>query len=182
MDQRSNKKATLDAVTKELLIGVFLLVVFLLIFYGASHITAKISDGVVSARFFPYLVAGFGTILSLSLVISNAYKKWVLKVGAPKAGQEAQTINEEKKSGPPIRWGMIVLSIVLMAIYLILIDILGFIVASMLYLMAQILILQQNRTVKRVIMVVAISIVVPVIIYLPFRYIFSLMLPLGIFK
>lgn len=189
MDQRYTKKAKLDQTTKDIWIGVILLVVFLVIFYGCSKITARISDGVVTARFFPYLVAGFGSALSGWMIIANLYKKYYSEGEAAAKSKQKATANtaveEKDEAANPdsaIRWNMIALSIVFMAGYLLLIDILGFIVSSAIYLMVQILVLQQNRTVKRVIMVVVISIVVPVIIYLPFRYIFSLMLPLGIFK
>lgn len=188
------KKAKLDAITKEIWIGVTLLIIFLLMFYSTTTIVTKVSDGVVTARFFPYLISGCGSVLSALLVLFNLIKKYGAKGKvaqakqaavaneAAQANKTAETNEAAEHIDSPIRWGMIALSIVFMIIYLLLMDILGFIVSSGLYLLVQILVLQQNKTVKRVIMVVVISIVTPVLIYLPFRYIFSLVLPLGIFR
>ena len=175
MNRLDAKLAKMDKTTKEIWIGVILLAVFLLIFYGCTFIENK-TDGVVTSRFFPYILAGSGSVLSLMLIGGNLLKKYSSKEKAAAPAAEATNPAE------PIRWNMIAISVVLMFVYLLLMDILGFIVSSALYLIVQILILQKDKSPKKVLMVVIISILVPLAIFLPFRYIFSLVLPMGIFR
>lgn len=162
-----------NAARRDFLTGILLFLVFGVILWGSFRIKVVISDGVVTARFFPVLISCIGMGLSAALALVNVFQLSSLRAKAVDSGEE--------EPHPGNRWGMVLLSIALMGCYVFLIQILGFILASALYLFAQILILEQKRSLKRILVIALISIGVPLIIYFPFRYIFYLIFPTGIF-
>ncbi|MBR5641575.1 MAG: tripartite tricarboxylate transporter TctB family protein [Firmicutes bacterium] len=178
MDHRSKIQEQYDAAKKDLFVGLLLFLVFAAIFIGSFSIKTLPANGNITARFFPILISCIGMGLSLALAATNGYKMRSLKKELDAAGTDETAETPKRKS---YRWGMVCISIVLMGVYIFLISILGFVVSSALYLFAQILILEQNRTLKRILMIAAISIAIPLLIYFPFRYIFYLIFPVGIF-
>ena len=149
----------------------------------AMQIKARLSDGIVSANFFPCLVGFSGMAFSLLLIIPALMekrailRKQALEASAPETFAAAAENNAE-----PTRWGMILLSVFLMFVYLALMSTLGFILSSALYLFVQIIILFDKKTLKTAILIGLLSFSVPILLFLPFRYIFGLRLPLGIFQ
>ncbi|MDR1559574.1 MAG: tripartite tricarboxylate transporter TctB family protein [Clostridiales bacterium] len=161
-----------DEDVKNVVHGVILLVMFAFIAAGSSQIIANVSDGIVSATFFPFLVAGLGIGLSLTLVGTNLYH--ILK-------RRHKAEARPKTEPPRTCWGMIGASVLFMGIYFSLMNILGFVVSSVLYLFAQIIVLQDEKNKKTMLITALISILVPAALFIPFRYIFGIRLPLGIF-
>ena len=173
----------LKNLTKDIRIGFFLFLTFGFMTIMAMQIKARLADGIVSANFFPCLVGLSGMAFSLLLIVpglmerSALRRKQALEASTPETLAKAAEDNEE-----PIRWGMILLSIFLMFVYLALMSTLGFILSSALYLFVQIIILFDKKTLKGTILIALLSISVPILLFLPFRYIFGLRLPLGIFQ
>jgi hypothetical protein len=198
--------ARLDEPSREICVGVVLLAAFGLLIFGSSQIVAKISDGIVSANFFPDLISGTGAGLSALLIIMNVIKKLLKHRVAANASEGSQaeagveveiadgsavadmTISKalelakeaESEDAEKLRWVHLALSVVLMFLYVFFMKTLGFILSSVVYLIIQILALQRKRDPKTVLLVIGISIFVPLLLFIPFRYIFGLRLPLGI--
>ena len=63
--------------------------------------------------------------------------------------------------------------------YILLMHTFGFMLTSAVYLFLQMLAILENRSKKRVILMAVIAVLVPVILYIPFRYGFQLMIPVG---
>ena len=178
MERQMEVKTQYKNAKKDFLIGGLLFLVFALFFVGSLRIKIVASDGIVTARFFPMLISGIGMALAIALALTNAYRFWTLKSEIDDA---AAIETESQQNAPAYRWKMVIFSILLMGIYVFLFNYLGFILASALYLFIQIFVLEQNRSLKQILIIAAVSIGIPLIIYFPFRYIFYLIFPQGIF-
>lgn len=164
---------------KDLLFGIIAFIFFGIaviqsFYFKNAIVPGGSTSGSIGAEFYPQVFCSLGSALGLWLIVTN-----VIKIRQKKAGK-AEVTEEPEKS----RWGMVAVSIALIIILVFLISTLGSIVGSALYLFIQIMVLtkREKRTIKSTVMTMLISIGIPVLIYFPFRYIFDIMLPLGIFK
>ena len=167
--ENENKVKQMNPIKKDMYAGVFSGILFLFFFGFSFGIAEKVTTGSVTSRTLPQAISLIGLICSLILIISNAvkYKKEL------KAGTLVDVYGEKRL------WKNIIISFVLMGGYIALIKTLGFILMSIIYLFLQILILTEEKSKKNIIKVAIISIVVPFVLYLPFRYIFKLLIPVG---
>ena len=172
--ESSNMQTQKDPRMKDVITGVVSLVLFLLFFVFSFTIEVKTVGGGVSSRTIPQLVSAGGIIVSLILTLKNLFAYWK----AQKNGEQTEPVYTARK-----RWGQIALSVVLMVGYILLMRTFGFMLTSAVYLFLQMLAILENRSKKRIILIAVIAILVPVILYIPFRYGFQLMIPVGtIFK
>ncbi len=152
-----------------------LLLVFGYFLYAGRDIHVMLSASGVTARFFPTLICLFGIVLCgvnmvSGLISGNAARKKALG----EAGEAERDSNGN--------WSVAVksvLSVGIIILYLVLIDLLGFIPASVLYLFGQMCLLTESWKRKWLLFAV-ISVAVSVISYVFFRNVFHLMLPKGI--
>lgn len=152
-----------------------LLLIFACFLYASKNINVMLSSSGVTAKFFPILICTIGIILCAVNVVSglirgNAARRQELKGAAP-----VEPVSHERR----IVAVKSALSIAIIVLYLILIDLLGFVPASILYLFGQICLLTDSWK-KKWPLYLAISIAVSIVCYLFFRSVFHLMLPKGI--
>jgi len=140
------------------------------ILYLAFSFSIKVTKlgGSTSSRMFPQLIAVIFIFLGVMLIIRSLKHRVV-------GGQEGQA---------PAKFGkkyQRVLSVfVISFLYVLLMNILGFIIATPLYLYAFILVLSPKDGKKNHLRDVVIAIVATALLYFGFRYGFSMMLPRGI--
>ena len=159
-----------DPRVKDVITGIVSLVLFLLFFGFSFTIEVKTVGGSISSRTIPQFVSSCGIIVSLILILKNLFP--YLK--AQKSGEQQEPVYTDRK-----RWGQLAISVVLMVGYILLMRTFGFMLTSAVYLFRQMLAILENRSKKRVILIAIIAVLVPVILYIPFRYGFQLMIPVG---
>ena len=159
-----------DPRVKDVITGIVSLVLFLLFFGFSFTIEVKTVGGSISSRTIPQFVSSCGIIVSLILILKNLFP--YLK--AQKSGEQQEPVYTDRK-----RWGQLAISVVLMVGYILLMRTFGFMLTSDVYLFLQMLAILENRSKKRVILIAIIAVLVPVILYIPFRYGFQLMIPVG---
>ncbi len=159
-----------DPRVKDVITGIVSLVLFLLFFGFSFTIEVKTVGGSISSRTIPQFVSSCGIIVSLILILKNLFP--YLK--AQKSGEQQEPVYTDRK-----RWGQLAISVVLMVGYILLMRTFGFMLTSAVYLFLQMLAILENRSKKRVILIAIIAVLVPVILYIPFRYGFQLMIPVG---
>ena len=159
-----------DPRVKDVITGIVSLVLFLLFFGFSFTIEVKTVGGSISSRTIPQFVSSCGIIVSLILILKNLFP--YLK--AQKSGEQQEPVYTDRK-----RWGQLAISVVLMVGYILLMRTFGFMLTSAVYLFLQMLAILENRSKKRVILIAIIAVLVPVILYIPFRYGFKLMIPVG---
>ena len=159
-----------DPRVKDVITGIVSLVLFLLFFGFSFTIEVKTVGGSISSRTIPQFVSSCVIIVSLILILKNLFP--YLK--AQKSGEQQEPVYTDRK-----RWGQLAISVVLMVGYILLMRTFGFMLTSAVYLFLQMLAILENRSKKRVILIAIIAVLVPVILYIPFRYGFQLMIPVG---
>lgn len=169
----------------ELLFSLGIFAFFALMIYQTFLISNSLTRGfaggvVVDATTYPKIFCGLGLVLSLVLIIQNLGR--IKKKAGSIEPTEGEIASVEKKGKPS--WVKPLLSIILAALFIVSVNVLGVIVGGWLYLLAQIAILlpEEKRGPKAYVITCIISFAVPLAVYLPFRYIFYVMFPLGIFK
>lgn len=122
----------------------------------------------IDAAFLPRIAAGLLLILGAATVLNG----WKLpKPTAPKN----KTHEVKKSSGLPF----VLASMGLMTAYVALLDSVGFVICSVVYVFCQILLLRKQAS-KRWMTFVVVSLVVPVVAYGLFVYVFEVMVPAGL--
>lgn len=159
-----------DPRVKDVITGIVSLVLFLLFFGFSFAIEVKTVGGSVSSRTIPQFVSSCGIIVSLILILKNLFP--YLK--AKRSGEQQEPAYTDRK-----RWVQLAISVALMVGYILLMRTFGFMLTSAVYLFLQMLAILEDRSKKRVILIAVIAVLVPVILYIPFRYGFQLMIPVG---
>lgn len=170
MGEDREKKAAAADMKKEAIAGLVMVLLFFAFFIFSFSITEKTVTGVVSSRTVPQFVSILGIIVSLYLTIT----KWL---GYKKNREVAK--DEEKVAAEPRLWKRIIISTILLTGYISLINVFGYILTSIIYLFLQITTIYEKRDKKSIIIIAIISIAIPLILYIPFRYVFNLMIPTG---
>lgn len=148
-----------------LLFGVFV--------FATSYMIQVTTSDILGSRFFPRATAVLIMILAL-VQISGAVK------GMNRAKKEENPAAEEEKKHGPNK--PLVLTVVSLFVYYILILYIGFTITSILYLLAQSAILMSKedfKDKKKVLIMVAVAVIVPIFINTIFWNVFSIGLPAG---
>ena len=171
MDNETNEAMVrqMNPLLKDACAGAVLFLVFLLFFLFSFSIEVKSLTGVVSARSVPQAVSIMGMFAALYLFLKNLLPYLEQK----RAGADAAV------RVPRRRWLLMAASLLLLAGYVALIETLGFILTSVLYLLAQMGIIAEKKTWKHLLLLAVIALCVPLVLYFPFRYGFKLLLPTG---
>jgi putative tricarboxylic transport membrane protein len=128
-------------------------------------------NGDVGPAFMPKLIGIFIMLLSLGLLLSNLIPYLMKRKAGTAVSEPRQKATFSVK---------VVLTVVLMFLYMLLLSPVGFILSSIAYLFAQMAVIEGTLTRKKCLVFGSISVVSPVLIYLVFVHVFSLMLPAGI--
>lgn len=158
--------------------GDFISGIFLLVVTGlyASQIGGIkiINSGSVDAAFIPKLVAGLMFFLSVCLILSSVCKLKAQQSETECTAGEGQT---EK-----IRWIPAVMTVVLLLLYVVFFERIGFLITTALYLFAQFMVLAPERSIKRAVQFAAASAVSAYILQYIFIRMLYVMLPEGILR
>ncbi len=159
---------------RDALSAAVLLLIFAFFLYSSQDINVMLSSSGVTAKFFPVLICAVGIVLCGINVVSglirgNAARRHESDVAAGSDDTARENRIVAVKSA---------LSIGIIVLYLILIDLLGFVPASVLYLFGQICLLSDLGK-KKWALYLAISVLVSVVCYVFFRSVFHLLLPKG---
>ena len=147
----------------ELAVDAFLLLVGVVLFISAGSIDTDTALG-QSSDFVPKLCTGLWIVFSVCLLV-----------------KELRTRDDGVKE-LGINLGVFLLTIVLLFAYIYLLNILGFTVSSMLYLIIQMLLFVPSklRTTKNIVIFLVLAVVVPLAVNALFVNAFSLLLPEGV--
>jgi len=155
---------------KDTVIAIFT-IIFAVFYYYLSHRIKILEDKFINSTFFPRLLAFFLVCLSILLIIKDCTKK----DGKAEDDKDRKSIDKTGR----IR---IILTFVLLILYVVLMNFLGFPLMTVCYIFGQILVLTptEKYTVKRVGLFLGISVLSTAIIYIVFTRCFTLVLPTGI--
>lgn len=128
--------------------------------------TVKNQYGAVDASFVPYVLSAIMCVLGV-LQLATVHR---LKV---KASEEAAAASTDNRS--------VIKTIALITIYIALLEPIGFLITTVLYLVVQFTILTPHDKKPSLPLYLLIAVLTSVITYLTFRYGFDMVLPVGIF-
>lgn len=151
---------------KEILSGVIFFLIAVALYAGSYAIVVTTADA-MGPQFFPRTVAVFMGLLAVAQVASGL-----------KEGETEQA--DETKGDLNIR---AVATMGILFAYALLVQRVGFIIMTALYLMAQILLLLPEKRLKSgkgILITAAVSIVAPILIYELFYRVFNIFLPVGL--
>jgi len=153
-------------------VAVVAVIMFIMTFSFEEFAGATVGVGV---EFMPRVISVL-MLITAGVIIINAYRnrEKQLKVIDGETGLEVEEEDPSTKN-----YKKLGVSIGAMIIYALLTQFIGFLLASILYLITQMFILSDNNK-KKLIVIGSISIVISVIVYFIFRNVFYVMLPQGI--
>lgn len=159
---------------KDLYTGIFF-ILFAVFLYAQSYAIKMSKADALGPQFFPRLVAVAITILAVVLILKS--------IAAIKA-EKAEAADKPAEASKGIPWNApLLLTMALLIGYFLLVDKVGFIILTTIYLFCQMFLLLPKGSIKNMkylIVVAAVSIVIPVGIYMLFYKVFSIFLPAGI--
>lgn len=128
-------------------------------------IPGSLQGSLVNAKFMPYILGVVMTVLGIAQIVVGAI--------TPKSEQAAKKKTDYRS---------LLLSAVLMVLYVLLIEPVGFIVTSVVYLFVEFWLLTPPDKPRRPLLYLSIAVIGPVLTYLIFRYGFDMLLPVGILR
>jgi len=129
--------------------------------------------GTIDATFVPFLLSGSIYILGIIQTVSSL----------PKQKKQSVSKTEQKDSSTQkVDTATVIKTIILIVIYIALLDKIGFVIMSAVYLFAQFIVLTPVSKKRNYLLYAIVAISSSVIIYVIFRYVFDLMLPGGLLK
>ncbi|MBZ4646213.1 MAG: hypothetical protein JG777_1702 [Clostridia bacterium] len=153
----------------DIISGSFLFVVAAVIFISSFSIK-KITVSRIGAAFVPQLVGIFLAILSVVIIIGA--------IRQLKSGEQTNTKETAGEEGQ-INHISVIATFVLIALYIALLDKVGFLIMTAVYLFAQFYVLA-NKAERKIPLFAAVAVAASAVIYYTFVYGFQLMLPAGI--
>lgn len=175
MDQKRNRLWEVPE-GRDIIFAAVIIVLMVAIFIYGSNFKMTSASGNVDSGFFPRLGSIIGFVAGILLFVDSLRKYRRLQ-----ANGDSQQSGEK---GNAYNWPLMTISVIWLAAYLMLMQFLGMPLASILYLLLQTMLLtpREKRTKKTLIINVLVSVLMPLVVYFPFRYIFRVMLPMGIFR
>lgn len=155
---------------RDVIAGVLFFVIALAYYLGSNSLK-NIGSSTVNTDFFPKVCGIAMMALSVILIVTSVRRLYQAK------NQQEETDVPFEKAGA-IR---VVFSILLLAIYIALMEPVGFLLMTILYVYLQIMVLTPRNEWK-LIRFAAISVIFSVIVYCAFLYGFDVMLPQGILR
>lgn len=155
---------------KELAIGILMLAAGLIYLAMTTQLPDK---GLIDAAFVPYLLAGLLCLLGIMQLLASRHPR-----SAPLSTEEKLEAEAEKAAGAS-DYPTVFKTLGLIVLYTLVLQPLGFPIATALYLYLQFLILTPTGQRPNHLGYVAIAVITSVLIFVAFRYGFDLMLPAG---
>lgn len=174
------KKLTQYAEGKDILFAGAIIVLMAAIFIRSCFFPMTSASGNVDSGFFPRMGSLVGFAVGVVLMIQS-----ILKLKKARLVDAAKTAEQIAAETPePYNWPLIAFSTAWLVVYMFLLQYLGMPLGSVLYLFVQITAMtsKENRNWKQFLIIAIVSVVMPLAVYFPFRYIFGIMLPMGIFR
>jgi hypothetical protein len=170
-------KAVLD---KDIFLGCFLFVFFMMMFYESYKIVSlTVSD--VGGDFFPKIVSVFGCIVSVFILLGGIQSARKKKNSPQIKKTSCELADEKNRKRKNSLVSMVSLGLILF--YMVFFQILGFILSSSLYVLIQTFILTpdgKKRNIKNAAVILCVAGFIPSMVFFFFRYFFNLMLPVGL--
>jgi putative tricarboxylic transport membrane protein len=159
---------------KDVIAGVFVSLMGLLMYmmtYDIKTISGETADP--GSTFMPRIGATFLFVFGMLIIIEGIRKYRSVRIKA----DTSETINEKRR-----KMRAVLLTLGLIGVYIFLLNIIGFIYATTLYLFIQIVVLApgEKRSCKNYLYFGAIAVVLSISVYYLFYEVFSMMLPTGI--
>lgn len=154
---------------RDVISGSVLLIVSIIMFTATFSIK-RLTVSRIGSQFMPQLVFGFLAVLSI-IIIYDRLKKARLYDSSIKA--------DEKSSEEKVNTKAVLATFAALAVYAFLLETVGFLIMTALYLFVQISILSGKKN-RKLPTFAIIAVSSSVIIYYTFRLVFDLMLPAGI--
>lgn len=145
--------------------------------FAATFSFKALTVSKVGPDFMPKIIAGLIALVSIAIIVSafkNLKKKKALEIQMGEEETSATIDASEEKVYLPV-----ILSLALMVGYLILMPYVGFLIMTAVYLFFQMYVLSDKSN-KRLVLFLVVSIVSSAVTYYIFRSIFYVMLPSGI--
>lgn len=165
----------------DLITGTFLLALSIVMFIATFNIEA-LTDSRVGADFMPKIIAVLIAIMSIPVIVNGFKREKVIESDGKSAvsdDSEVSVSEAKEETDNEKSYISLVLTIILLFVYLFLIPIIGFLIATSAYLIIQMLLFSE-WTIRNAIRYAIISIVTSTIVYFVFRNAFYVMLPAGI--
>lgn len=146
-------------------IGLFFLLLSIFIYLHSFNITITIHDA-MGPRFFPQLVSICMALLSILLIVKSF-----------------STHNHSSSYSKLNNIPKIIATVFILGCYSLLLNKIGFLILTPLYIFFQIILLlskNEMKKLKNIIICLVISITIPIFLYFLFSRVFSIFLPLGI--
>ena len=161
-------------IKKDIGIGLFFFLLAIAYFVGTFSIESynPFGDAGLSSKIVPQILAYMMAALSFIVVVQSVLK--LIKRDDDKAPAEAVRINRKLL-------GKFIFAIVLLIVYIVLFDKLGFIISTVFYLSAMIFLLLPHKNAKTGVFAVLFSIAVSFLVYTVFNNLLGLILPSGVF-
>ena len=156
---------------KDVVSGSFFLLLALVVFISSFSIkkVANVTSVSLGSSFVPQVVSVLLVIVSIAIIYGGYKEVQELK---------GMTIEEKENENAVKAWA-VVATFVMVGVYVALLDTLGFIIATSVYLFAQFYILA-DKTTRKLPMFAKVAVVSSVVIYFVFAWGFELLLPAGI--
>lgn len=161
---------------KDLISGLFIVVVSIAMYISSNNIKKMVVTS-IGPDFFPKLVAVILGVLGIILTIQAI----VRDINTSRTTSDTDEGLEKKKLNfrDIFKRNLDIVTLLLLILYSVLIDKLGFLISTMIYIFVQIMLMFTNRK-KNYIAIVSISIVFTFIVYFFFRKVLNVMLPAGL--
>ena len=152
-----------------------LLIFFALVIFFTKDIQRLVVNTTVDARFWPKVIGIGGCVLSVMLFIQGVVEGNTLKKREEKGLIEKPSKGEGLFKGDSLRT---LLTLVLMFLYIAGLQTFGFIVMTLVYLFLQFMLLSESGN-RKILRLAVITVLFTAIVYLLFRNVFQMMLPIG---
>jgi len=156
--------------TSDLILGMLMLAMATFYLVMTLNIPRR---GTIDATFVPFLLSGGIYILGTIQVVSSLIKQ---NKKPPNAATQKEATAQKVDTPTAIK------TLILLVIYIALLDKIGFVIMSAVYLFAQFIVLTPVSKRRNYLLYAIVAISSSVIIYVIFRYVFDLMLPGGLLK
>lgn len=166
---------------KELCCMLFILIMGGLIFVLGDSYSSAVAElsGDVGPAYFPKLIG----ISLIALGLIHGASQWIGSMSARKTSESVQAKTDPKQDAPKTE-GMDpkggIYSILLILAYCAVLDFLGFVITSTVYVFLQILVLSYGREKKTVRPAIIVALLFPISVYLIWYYGFKVPLPAGL--
>jgi putative tricarboxylic transport membrane protein len=160
---------------QNLVAGGFLFALGLVYFLMAFTIQLTNIDKLVGSRLFPQIIGGLIMFFSSCLIVDNLVKN--------KKGQKSQSNEDDQADAadpPKPLYKNTVFVLVSLAAYIFLMEKIGFLVSTLIYLISQMALLEREKQNRNYLKYFIISIASSLAIYFLFTTVFNMVLPRGI--